>query len=175
MGTTSVAGECNCSTGQAGGAHGGKCPAYTVPMINGESCWEPWPGAVAYNQLESPYKLRARPDVARNIRSGNVQGRMMARSFDQGGGIRGDDLLHFLEKSRLKIERLRIQGPEISDEMINLWYVDLLAQISLIEIGVTRLLGIPCEFGQYNTRLSLQFPSVHAAILPLTGPYRNAS
>lgn len=175
MNATSAAGVCNCSTGRAGGAHGGKCPAYTVPMINGEPCWEPWPGAVAYNQLEPPYKLRDRMDVARNIRSGNVQGKMMARSFDQGGGLRRDDLLHYLESIRIKLERLRLQGPEVSDEMLNIWHVDLLSLVSFVEIGLTRLLGIPCEFGEYNAEIFLQFPSIRFAIQPLKGPYRHAS
>jgi len=127
-------------------------------------------------QWLAPHELMARQDVEQNLREGRVHARLTARSYDQSHmGFDGTALLDLIDRCRLDAERLRIQGAEVDDETRHFWQLKLLDRLGAIEIGVTRLLGIPCEFGQYNLRDKTSSHLMFAAIPPLTGPYRRAS
>jgi hypothetical protein len=127
-------------------------------------------------QWLSPHDLMARQDVEQNLREGRVHALLTARSYDQSHmGFDGAALLELIDRCRLDAERLRIQGTEVDDEVRHFWQVKLLDRLGAIEIGVTRLLGIPCEFGQYSLQDKTSSHPMFAAIPPLTGPYRRAS
>jgi len=122
------------------------------------------------------HDLHARQDVQRNLREGQVRARLTARSYDQSGlGFDGAALLDLIDRCRLDAERLRIQGAEVDCETRHYWQIKLLDRLGAIEIGVTRLLGIPCEFGQYSLRNKISTHPMFAPIRPLRGPYRSAS
>ena len=100
----------------------------------------------------------------------------MARSYDQSySGFDGYLLLSLVEQSRMEMERLRIYGADVAAEDRHHWHIRIQEQLSAIEIGVTRLLGIPCGYGQYSLRDKTSSHPMFAAIPPLTGPYRRAS
>lgn len=132
--------------------------------------------ALATMQWLAPHEVRSRPDVQRNLREGQVHAKLTARSYDQSGvGFDGSALLDLIDRCRLEAERLRTQGPEADDETRHYWHIKLLDRLGAIEIGVTRLLGIPCEFGQYSLRNKTSAHPMFAPIRPLRGPYRSAS
>lgn len=123
----------------------------------------------------APHELLMRQDVEQNLREGRVHARLTARSYDQSCiGFDGMALLDLIDRSRLDAERLRIQGAEMDDETRHHWQISLLNRLGAIEIGVTRLLGIPCEFGRYSPRSKPSTHSLFEPIRPLKGPYRTA-
>lgn len=123
----------------------------------------------------APHEVRARPDVERNLREGRVHAKLTARSYDQSCiGFDGMALLDLIDRSRLDAERLRIQGSEVDDETRHHWQISLLGRLSAIEIGVTRLMGIPCEFGRYSPRNNPSAHSLFRPIRPLKARHRAA-
>jgi len=123
-----------------------------------------------------PHELLERADVVQNLREGMVHARLTARSYDQSHmGFDGTALLDLIDRCRLDAERMRIQGAEVDDETRHFWQLKLLDRLGAIEIGVTRLLGIPCEFGRYSLRNKPSTHSMLQTIRPLTGPYQIAS
>jgi hypothetical protein len=122
------------------------------------------------------HELLERADVVQNLREGRVHAKLTARSYDQSHmGFDGTALLDLIDRCRLDFERLRIQGTEVDDETRHFWQIKILDRLGAIEIGVTRLLGIPCGFGRYSLRSKLSTHSMFQPIRPLTGPYRIAS
>lgn len=123
-----------------------------------------------------PHEVQARRDVQQNLREGRIHAKLTARSYDQSHlGFDGSALLDLIGRCRLDAERLRIQGAEADEETRRYWQIKLLDRLGAIEIGVTRLLGIPCEFGQYSLRNKTSTHPLFAPIRPLRGPYRRAS
>ena len=122
------------------------------------------------------HELLERADVVQNLREGRVHAKLTARSYDMSHmGFDGTALLDLIDRCRLDAERMRIQGAEVDDETRHFWQLKLLDRLGAIEMGVTRLLGIPCGFGQYSLRDKTSSHPMFAAIPPLTGPYRHAS
>lgn len=127
-------------------------------------------------QWLGPHELLARRDVQQNLREGRVHALLTARSYDQSHmGFDGTALLDLIDRCRLDAERLRIQGAAVDEEARHFWQIKLLDRLGTIEIGVTRLLGIPCEFGRYSLRNKPSTHSMFRPIRPLKGPYRIAS
>jgi len=122
------------------------------------------------------HELLERADVVQNLREGRVHAKLTARSYDQSHmGFDGTALLDLIDRCRLDAERMRIQGTEVDDETRHFWQIKILDRLGAIEIGVTRLLGIPCEFGRYSLRNKPSTHSMLQTIRPLTGPYQIAS
>lgn len=127
-------------------------------------------------QWLGPHELMARQDVEQNLREGRVHALLTARSYDQSHtGFDGTALLDLIDRCRLDAERLRIQGAKVDDETRHSWQIKILDRLGTIEIGVTRLLGIPCEFGRYSLRNKPSTHSMFRPIRPLKGQYRIAS
>lgn len=134
----------------------------------GSGVIDPW-------KLPRPWELRERGDVKRNLREARVWGRYIARSYDRGcTGFDGALLLDLIERARVDLEWLRIYGGKVDDEARQRAHIKIQEQLSAAEIGVTRLLGIPCEFGQYSLRNKPLTHPMFATIPPLTGLYRRA-
>lgn len=114
--------------------------------------------------------IMSRPDYRANMRTAMAAAKLSMRIWERElGGYKADDLIRNIDMCRWLVERIRLEGPTMSElELIGM-NQQLLMKLSVIELGAIKLLGMPCVTGPDGSLSRPAQRSAQVSILDLKG------